>query len=123
MIRLHFESVIPEHAVILGPAPYFRISGQVIRRGPGNEIVRRYRNHFWEIQGDMFSRCDCRDNASIHFEDAFGGASEFFGPFRPLFMSDGTVYADHEPFAKFVEEARCWHHCATNVRWPVLVVR
>jgi len=123
MVRLNFESVVPEHAVTLGPAPYFRISGHLIRQGPENEIVGYYQRHFWEIQGGLFSRCDCRTGASIHFEDTFGGASERFGPFDHFYISDGTVYTDHEPFARFVEETRCWRHCGTKACWPVLVIR
>lgn len=123
MVRLSFESVVPEHAVTLGPAPYFRISGPLIRQGPHNDIVGRYQGHFWEIQGNSFSRCDCRTGASIHFEDSFGATSERFGPFDHFFISDGTVYTDHEPFARYLEETGHWHHCATNASWPVLVIR
>jgi len=123
MVRLHFESVIPEHAVTLGPAAYFRISGHLIRRGPENEIVGHYRNHFWEIQGNLFSRCDCRCSASIHFEDTFGGTSNLFGPFDHFFISDGTIYADHKLFARYVDEMSCWQHCDTDSCWPVLVIR
>lgn len=122
MVRISFESVIPEHAVILGPAPYFRISGHLLRQGPENEIVGHYQNHFWEIQDDLFSRCDLRTPASIHFEDAFGAATDAFGPFEHLFISDGVVYADHKPFARFIEDRRCWLACNTEACWPVLLI-
>lgn len=123
MVRLSFESVIPEHAIILGPAPYFRFSGPLIRQGPHNDIVGRYQAYFWKIQGNSFSRCDCRTSTFLYFEDSFGATSERFGLFDHFFISDGTAYIGHEPFARYGEETGRWRHCATNLSWPVLVIR
>jgi hypothetical protein len=123
MVRLSFKSVVPEHAIILGPAPYFRFSGPLIRQGPHNDIVGRYQAYFWKIQGNSFSRCDCRTSTFLYFEDSFGATSERFGPFDHFFISDGTAYIGHEPFARYGEETGRWRHCATNASWPVLVIR
>lgn len=120
MVRLHFDSASLGHSVTLGPAPWFQISGNFIRQGPDATIVATYRRHQWEVQSQHFTRFDCRDRAVIHFEDMGSGASEDFGPFTHFHAADGTIYADDELFAKFMEESQLWHCYPTETFWPVL---
>jgi hypothetical protein len=122
MIRLAFGSNDLGYGITLGPAPVFRVGGNFIRQGAEKSIVARYRNHFWEIQGRHFTRYDCVDVASIHFEDATGDPSEPFGPFAYFWVADGTIYAEKNLFAKFMEESQLWHCYPTDTYWPVMVI-
>jgi hypothetical protein len=122
MIRLIFESSDPGYAITLGPAPLFRVGGNFIRQGPEKSVVARYRNHFWEVQERHFTRYDCLDSASIHFEDIAGDPSESFGPFVRFWVADGALYAERNLFAKFVEESQLWHCYPTDTYWPIMVI-
>lgn len=121
MVHLHFDGRSPSYSLVLGPAPWFRISGNFIRQGPDGTVVATYRHHQWELQGRHFTRWDCKQPSVIHFEDAAGGPTERFGPFQTLYAADGVLYADDELFAKFIEESQLWHCYATENFWPALV--
>jgi len=84
--------------------------------------VAKYKNHFWEIQGQHFTRYDCLDMVSIHFEDVAGDPSESFGPFAYFWVTDGAIYAERDLFAKFMEESQLWHCYPADTYWPVMVV-
>lgn len=122
MIRLLFGGVAKIHDVALGPAEAFRIAGNFIRQLPSGEIVAHYRNHQWQIGKNHFSRYDCTQPTVIHFEAADGTPSSTFGPFHKLFVADGTLYADEDLFAKFMEETLNWHSYRLETYWPTLVI-
>ena len=122
MIRLHFDGS-GGPAVTLGPAPWFRVSGNFIRQGPHGAIAGTFRLHHWEVQSRQFVRFDCPDSPAVHFEDAAGGPSEDFGPFAECSSVDGTVHANGDLLAKFIEETQLWHCLPTETYWPVLVIK
>ena len=121
MVHLHFDGRSPRHGVVLGPAPWFRISGNFIRQGPNGAIVAMYRRHQWELKGNHYTRWDCKQPGTIHFEDAEGGRTESFGPFQKFHAADGVLYVDDRLFAKFIEEAQLWHSYETENFWPALI--
>jgi hypothetical protein len=122
VIELHFDGpgVTP---ATLGPAPWFRVSGNFVRQGPHGFIVGTFRRHHWEVQSRHFARFDCPAPVAVHFEDAAGGPTEEFGPLAQFFSLDGTLRADGGLFAKFVEETQLWHCVPTETYWPVLVIK
>ena len=123
MIRLFFEEEkAHSNPVLLGPAPWFRVGGNFIRQGPHGTIAGTYRQHGWEVQARHFTRFDCRESSLIHFEDAAGGCSEEFGPFREFYAADGVVHAEGDLFAKFIEETQLWHCYVTENFWPYMFI-
>jgi hypothetical protein len=123
MISLIFESEQLAKTTKLAPAPFFRITGNFISQGPDEAVVAQFRNHFWDMQGqNYFTQYACHDRMVVHFEDAFGKASELFGPFDKLTIADGVVYANGQLFARFSEETQLWHCYKTDTYWLSLIV-
>jgi hypothetical protein len=121
MIKLLFED--GTHKVELGPAPWFRVAGNFIRKGPHGSICGTFRMHHWEVGGHHFSRYDCKDQVLVHFEDMQGGHCEDFGPYSFLYAQDGVMHVEQDLFAKFIEETQMWHAFAMETFWPILVIK
>ena len=122
MLHLQFKGEGHSHVISIGPAPAFRVSGNFIRDAHSGEILATYRNHFWDVGGKFFTRYDCHQRVSIHFEDAEGGQTERYGPFESLWVADGSLYAAKKLFAKFIDPTLMWHNHETDTFWPVLVL-
>lgn len=122
MIRLKFESVGMGDAVSIGPAPYFRIGGNMIHQSGHRESIAEYKNHSWEVKGKHHTRYVCEGPSLIHFENLMGDATAAFGPFKEFAAADGVLHADGELLAKFVEETQLWHCFPTDTYWPTIVI-
>jgi hypothetical protein len=122
MIHLLFGGIASANDVKVGPAHAFKIAGNFIRALPADEVVASYHNHQWQIGNDHFSRYDCTKPVYIHFEAADGTRTAAFGPFGKLVTADGTMYADEELFAKFIDETINWHSYELETYWPTLVI-
>lgn len=123
MISLLFSGGSSGNTVRLGPAPWFRISGNYVRQGPHGTIAGTFHMHHWEVNAHHFPRYDCKEAALLHFEDAAGGPTRDFGPFSALYAEDGVMHADGKLFAKFIEETVLWHCFATETYWPALIIK
>ncbi len=123
MISLIFESDQLAKTTKLPPAPFFRITGNFINQGPARTPVAKFRNHFWDMQGQQhFTQYACHDRAVVHFEDAPGNTSETFGPFDEITVADGVVYANGQLFARFTEETQLWHCYKTDTYWLTMIL-
>ena len=131
MIRLRFNSLAGTDPAIVGPAPFFRIEGPLLQRGPDHGVVGRYSDHHWELGDRFVSSYECVEAACLHFVGPSGAISETFGPFQQVRFPNGSCYADRTLFAEFVEEQGAadlqghhgqWMHRASLTRWPVLVI-
>jgi hypothetical protein len=123
MICMYFSGGPSDRAATLGPAPWFRISGNYIRMGPHGTIAGTFHLHHWETDGRHYSRYECKEPVLLHFEDAAGGPTRDFGPYSELYAEDGVMHADGQLFAKFVEETVLWHCFPTETYWPVLIIK
>ena len=125
MIRLHFSGGSTGASEIIGPAPWFRISGNFVRMGPHGTISGTFHLHHWEVAGHHFPRydSDISQPVTVHFEDADGGPTPDFGPFEKLYAEDGVMHADGKLFAKFIEETVLWHCFLSETYWPVLIIK
>ena len=136
MIRLRFNSLAGTDPAIVGPAPFFRIEGPLLQRGPDHGVVGRYFDHHWELGERFVSSYECIEAACLQFVGPSGAASETFGPFQQVRFPNGSCYADRTLFAEFVEEQGPaghragdlqghhgqWMHRASLARWPMLVI-
>jgi hypothetical protein len=122
VIRLLFGGVNQINDQTVGPHRAYRISENFIRDLGSGKVLAHYRNHHWQIGEDHFSRYDCLEPTCIHFETSDGLSSATFGPFQKLFVADGTLYADENLFAKFIDETLNWHSYELETYWPVLVI-
>ena len=125
MIRLRFSGGDTGEQVTVGPAPWFRVSGNYVRMGPHGTICGTFNMHHWEVDGHHFPRYDSMSEEPVvlHFEDAAGGPTGDFGPFTRLYAEDGVMHADGTLFAKFIEETVLWHCFPTETYWPVLIIK
>jgi hypothetical protein len=122
MIRLKFSGFQDAHALTLGPEPGFRAAGNFLRAMRGNTVLGEYVRHQWCIKDQYFSRYDCLDPCIIYFADAEGTPTNIFGPFQSVHVADGTMYADGELFAKFIDESLLWHSFKLETWWPSLIL-
>ena len=122
MITLIFKNESPGDTVRLGPLPNFRVSSNFIRDPASGQILARYHNHFWEADGKFFTRYDCPNRVSIHFEDLEGGKTDTYGPYASLWVADGSLHAGGKLFTKFVDQTLMWHDHQSDTYWPVMVL-
>ena len=122
MISLSFQGAF-ELPVAVGPAPWFRVTGNFVRQGPHSAIAGKFHNNAWETAGQSYASYDVQGLAVVQFEDAFGGQSDIFGPFDSVRSADGLMWANSEPFAKFVNETQLWQDIKNDTYWPVMVIK
>ena len=122
MIHIRAKPLQSARALLVGPAPFFKVHGPLLRRGPGEEVIGRYLDQHWEFAAQFLSSFECIEPATLHFEDLQGGRSEFFGPFSELHFPNGSCYADSARFAEFIAPEQRWCHIARQLSWPVLVI-
>src|SRR5690349_18276141 len=97
MIRLRFTGVTHPYGVFVGPAPWFRIAGGAIYRGPGGETVARMHDQRWQVRGSIFNRFDCRQPLTIEMEGAAGEIGESAGQFDECAVVGGTIFGEGAP--------------------------
>jgi hypothetical protein len=107
---------------VLGPAFGFRVAGNFLRQLPADNVVGYYRRHQWWVKDKPFTSYECRDRCVIYFQDTEGTRTEVFGPYQKITAPDGTMYADADLFAKFMEESILWHSYVLDTYWPSLVI-
>jgi len=122
MISLAFNTAFGVPARV-GPAPWFRITGNFIRQGPHDKVVATFQNYTWETDGRHYTSYDVDGSATIQFEDALGGQSEVCGPLGSIKTTDGVMRVKDELFSKFINETQLWHDIRNDTYWPVMVIR
>jgi hypothetical protein len=122
MIQLRFNSMAGTDVSFLGPAPFFRIDGLLLRQGPDGLVVGRYHDHHWEMDGKYVSSHECTDRICVRFEDRAGNVSKNYGPFDQLRFPNGCCYADRVLFAELVEETEQWLNRVERTTWPVITI-
>ncbi|MGH8208109.1 MAG: hypothetical protein ACRETD_04200 [Steroidobacteraceae bacterium] len=138
MIRLRFNSLAGTDPATVGPAPFFRVEGPLLQRGPDHTVVGRYFDHHWEVGDRFLSSYECMEPVTLHFEGAAGETSGAYGPFQQVRFPNGSCYADRTLFAELVDDHEPggggaagrapvngpaqWLHRAGLTRWPVLVI-
>ena len=122
MIHLHFKSHEAGNEATLGPADRFRVAGNFIRDADSGEILARYLNHFWHVGDKCFTRYVCPETVFMHFEDAEGGQTPYYGPYKGLSVSDGSVHATDTLVAKFIDPTLLWHDIQSDTYWQVMIL-
>ncbi|MDB6091205.1 MAG: hypothetical protein JWN85_3989 [Gammaproteobacteria bacterium] len=122
MIQLRFNSMAGTDPAVVGPAPFFRIEGSLLQRGPGREVIGRYFDHHWELGGRFVSSYECLEPVRLHFEGHAGESSRPQGPFQQVRFPNGSCYADGVLLAEFVEDQEYWVHRSDLTTWPVIVL-
>jgi hypothetical protein len=108
--------------VRVGPAPWFRVTGNFMHQGPHSAVAGKFQNNTWDTAGQHYASYAVEGSAVVQFEDAFGGRSDILGPFDSIQSADGHMWANSELFADFVNETQLWHDIKTDTYWPVMVI-
>ena len=122
MLSLHFRGTTPLRQSTLGPAACFRVAGNFIRDGETGNILARYHNHFWDVDGVHYTSYECREPVVMRFEDFEGGSSDSHGSFPGVYVADGSVYANDKLVAKFMDTSLLWHDHETDTFWPNMIL-
>jgi hypothetical protein len=126
MIRLRFNSLAGTDPAILGPAPFFRVDGTLLKQGPDDTVVARYFDHHWEIGNRFVSSYECADAVRLQLLSADGDMSESHGPFQHVRFPNGSCYADSTLFGELVQDHRDktshWVRRGSSARWQALVL-
>jgi hypothetical protein len=123
MVSLHFlQGVSGRDAIVLGPAPWFRLTASYIREGPHGTIAGSYRGILWEVAGQYYKTLECRAPVTVCFEDASGKHSGKLGPFAYLRVSEGLMSIESGLLASFNEENRRWIDVSTGGIWPDVLI-
>src|SRR5512138_948847 len=123
VIRLRFTGVTHPHGVFVGPAPWFRISGDTIVRGPDGETVARMRDRQWLVRGSVFNRFDCRQPLMLSLEDGAGQTAEAIGQFDECAVVGGTIFGEGAPVATWAQDRRLWRSAESDSAWPVVLIQ
>lgn len=123
MIHLRFEGETRDRDAVLGPAPCFRVSGNVIRQGPEQEIVGVFQSGCWQVRARRFLRYFCEEPCMVSFEDRTGIEGPRIGPCSRIWVEDGMLHTDDILKAKFHERTQVWQVFESATYWPVMVLR
>jgi len=122
MMQLVFKGVVLTPPVMVGPAPSFRLEGTILRRGDTGQSVAEHRNWGWQILGQHFTRFDCVGRSVIEFRGEAAGRLPPQMPAERVRATDGVLYADDEPIAKFDESSGHWRDFETSMAWATVVL-
>ncbi len=124
MIKLQFEHPVSRQIQLVGPAPYFRLTGDDLRAGPSDAVVATYRNGIWTLDGDSYLTIAAEDATAIRFEGNGNGGS-LYGPYDRLRVVDGAIR--HGPnaielLARLDEGTQAWYVYAEQKNYPVVIL-
>lgn len=122
MVSLRFSPDASGAAVSVGPAPWFRVTRNVVHRGPDEAVVGELSDRQWVVAGRRYARLEIERGSTFHFEGALGAGGTELGPFQAAHLDAGELHADGNVLATFDEGAQLWRSEATGDLWPVLVV-
>lgn len=121
MIRLRFHSPGLGSAESVEPAPFFRLIGNMLCRGPHNDPVATH-DKGWILADGEFSRVESIDAVVIYFEDNAGRASAAFGPFKDFFVVEDTAWSGPRPLARLDAQTLLWHPPRAQDGWASLLI-
>jgi len=123
MLYLQLRNILPGRPLVLGPAPWFQISGNEIRQGPHGETVAEYLKNSWFAKGQYFTSMLFRERACVHFEDFSGVPTAPMGPFNDLQVADGLMRSSDGPVATLQSESQLWHCPRMANAWPFMMIK
>jgi hypothetical protein len=123
MLFLHMTNTLPGRPAVVGPAPWFQLSRNLLRIGPSGEVIAEYMKNNWRSRRDHFTEISCRDRACVHFEDIGGSGSGPLGPYDRLTIADRVMRADGQVLAKFLDDLQMWHCYETAHFWPSMMIK
>jgi hypothetical protein len=121
MLHLRFHTPGQPGAGSIEPGPFFRLIGAVLCRGPKNEPIATYQQH-WTLMDGEFTRAEWTDPVMIYFEDNAGRASSAFGPFESFHIADGNARAGARAVARFDDKTLLWVPTGAQDGWASLLV-
>jgi hypothetical protein len=121
MLRLRFYTPGENAAGCVEPAPFFRLIGSMLCRGPQNEPVATHDGGWLHSAGE-FARAESMDPVVIYFEDNAGRASTAYGPFTEFHVVDATAYSGNRMLARLDEKSLLWYPPKALDGWASLLI-
>jgi hypothetical protein len=127
MIKLQFEHPVSRQVHVVGPAPYFRLTGDDLRAGPNDTIVATYSNGVWSVEGATFLTIAVEDPTALRFEENGNGhaSAAQYGPYDQLRVVDGAIR--HGPnaielLARLDETTQAWYVYPEQKNYRIVVL-
>lgn len=122
MLRLTFHVPASRELVVnLEAREGFKIIGPLLLRCPESEVVARYVQPYWQIDGRNATHFECAQQSFVRFSDG-DEARPPFGPFNHLRFEKSYCYADRILIAEIVIATERWRHCETGLRYRSIFV-
>lgn len=90
----------------LGPAPWFLLSGPLVKRGPDGGVVAEHAGAFWVRDEQHFHELFFVEPARIVFD--VGAGKRAVGPFERVSARDGALYGDGQFIARLLPGEARW---------------
>ncbi len=124
MLTLYLEHPVNQQIRRVGPAPYFRITGDTLLAGPDERIIGTYENGVWAVENDVFLIIGADHPTKVRFESN-GESCADYGPFERLKVVDGAIR--HGPnaielLARLDDQAQLWYVYAEQKYCPAAVL-
>jgi len=118
-LRFHTPGAAAEN---IEPAPFFRLIGPMLCRGPGNEPVATLGARWRVFDRTEFTRAEALDPLVIYFENNAGLASAAYGPFEGFHLSDGAAWSGTRVIARLDEKLQLWFPPRAVDGWVSLLI-
>jgi hypothetical protein len=107
----------------VGPAPYYRLTGDTLFAGPDDRVIAMYQNGLWVVESEVFLTIVADHPIRVRFERD-GNHTVDYGPFERFKVVDGAIR--HGPnavelLARLDDAAQLWYvypeqfHCPEAV--------
>lgn len=105
-----------------GPCSVLRLEGEVMRGEGAGAFVARHRNHYWELEGEQFTRAQSDDRIVVRFERLDGTASQTYGPYDGFSFQDGVAFVEHRLFAVADRSLGDWYSHEGGRHWHIMLI-
>ncbi len=121
MLRLRFYTPGAGGAESIEPGPFFRLIGGMLCRGPGNEPVATFLEH-WKLTDGEFACVRALEPVVLYFESNAGLASSAYGPFEDFEVSQGVARSGSRALAALAGESLLWYPPKAHDGWASILI-
>ena len=108
--------------LVKGPCALLRLEGELMRGDGPAPFVARHRDHYWELEGEQFTRAQSDESIVVCFERMDGTASPTYGPYSGFSFQDGVAFVEHRLFAFADRSLGDWYSHEGGKHWHIMLI-